>query len=104
MGVWNMGVWSDGVWDEDSAPQVAVPSVIGQADSAAADAILEGDGLDLGTDTPRCSTATENEIVSQNPAAGTQVALGSLVDVYSSNGVACTGRPLPINIRQRIGL
>lgn len=91
-GVWAAGVWAttvfaDGVWYEDNL--IAVPNVVGQASAAAADAILEGDGLDLGGATARCSPETLDAVVGQSPAAGTQVALGSLVDVLVSNGVEC---------------
>jgi hypothetical protein len=88
----------------DLTPQVAVPSVVGEVDAAAADTILQGDGLDLGVETESCSAAADNEILRQNPAAGSQVDIGTLVDVVSSNGVPCTGPPLSIDIKSRLGL
>ena len=91
-------------YSEVEPMQVAVPNVIGQADFAAADAILEGDGLDGGTETESCSAETENEIIRQNPAAGVEVDLGTLVDVVSSSGTPCSGRPLSISLRERLGL
>lgn len=89
-GAWAAGSWADGIWGAADAPElVAVPSVIGQADAAAADAILEGDGLDLGGVTARCSAETEDEVVGQSPGAGVLVELGSLVDILVSNGEEC---------------
>lgn len=89
-GTWASGSWADGIWGAADAPElVAVPSVIGQANSAAADSILEGDGLDLGGVTARCSAETEDEVVGQSPGAGVLVELGSLVDILVSNGEEC---------------
>jgi len=85
--------------DDGASSSVAVPDVVGEADSAAADTILEGDGLDLGSVFERCSAEADNEIIGQNPDAGTLVALGSLVYVTASNGTECSGRP-----RTRLGL
>lgn len=87
-GVWATGVWAPGVWAE-SAPLVAVPNVVGEANAAAADAILEGDGLDAGSVTERCSDAADDEVIGQTPESGAMVALGSLVDLRVSNGVVC---------------
>jgi hypothetical protein len=95
-GSWATGSWAAGSWATGEAPPgVAVPNVIGQANAAAADAILEGDGLDLGGVTARCSAETEDEVVGQSPAPGVLVEIGSLVDVLVSNGVECVngGRP-----------
>lgn len=90
-GVFATTVWADGVWYENVA-QGVVPDVVGQASAAAADAILEGDGFDAGTVFSRCSAATADEIIAQNPAAGAMANLGSTVDLYASNGQACRGR------------
>jgi beta-lactam-binding protein with PASTA domain len=83
------------------ASDVAVPDVVGEASFAAADAILEGDGLD-GLELEACSAAMAGEIVAQNPSAGTLVALGTVVGVSASSGTECpagTGR-----IRNGFGL
>jgi len=78
-----------GYFAEDAGSDVAVPNVVGEANFAAADAILEGEGLD-GAEIEVCSAEAEDEVVSQSPAAGSLVALGTVVDVRTSNGVACT--------------
>lgn len=72
-----------------AASTVAVPDVVGEANFAAADAILGGVGL-LGFEIEVCSAAANDEVVSQDPVATTVVALGSTVDVRTSNGVACS--------------
>lgn len=71
---------------------VAVPAVIGEASFAAADAILEGDGLD-GFEVVTCSSAASGEVVNQAPPAGTLVQLATVVSVYVSSGTPCRGRP-----------
>ena len=92
-GVWATTPWASGVWFEEDGGGcvmcVSVPNVIGEASSAAADAILEGDDLDLGGVTERCSDEADNEVVGQAPPAGTMVESGSLVDLLVSNGVEC---------------
>lgn len=78
---------------------VAVPNVVGQANAAAATAILQGEGLDAGAVIARCSAETEDEVVGQDPAPGVNVALASLVDLLVSNGIECpSGRP-GVNLR-----
>lgn len=89
-GVWATTAWGDGVWYEASAGTVAVPNVVGEANAAAADSILEGDGLDLGNTASKCSAATADEVIGQTPIAGTVVASGSLVDVLVSSGTECS--------------
>ena len=79
--------------DDGAGGDVAVPNVIGQASAAAADAILEGDGLDLGTNTVKCSSAAASEVTSQAPSSGTLVSLGTLVNVDTSSGTPCRGSP-----------
>lgn len=91
-GSWASGSWANGSWASSETPEpstVAVPNVVGEASFAAADAILEAALLDGGTETEVCSAATNNSIVSQSPAAGTLVAEDTLVNLRSSNGVAC---------------
>lgn len=69
--------------------QSSVPDVIGQANAAAADAILEGAGFDMGGVTARCSDAALDEVIGQSPAPGEQAEAGALVDLLVSNGVGC---------------
>ena len=78
--------------DETTA---AVSNVIGQASTAAAEAILIGDGFVLGTVNTRCSASPLNQIVGQSPTPGQLAPLGSAVDLLASNGTACprAGRP-----------
>lgn len=82
----------------DADTTVEVPDVVGEADFAAADAVLEGVGLDGGTETAVCSPAAASEIVGQNPQAGDFVELGTLVNLLSSSGTPCTGGPNYFNI------
>lgn len=72
-----------------TASLVPTTDVVGQASFAAADALLEADGLD-GTEVEVCSAAPDNEVVSQDPLAGSMVSLGAIVTVRTSNGVECT--------------
>lgn len=87
-GVWSPTVWASGVWLE--VPTIAVPDVIGMTASAA-DAALEGVGLDTGAVGNVCSTETVGLVVSQAPPAGALVAEGSAVAISLSTGVACKG-------------
>ena len=67
-------------------PQVATPNVVGQTQAAATSAIT-GAGLTLGTVTTASSTTVPSgTVISQNPAAGTQVAAGSAVALVVSSG------------------
>jgi hypothetical protein len=97
-GAWATTTWADGVWLEGEASTVAVPNVVGEANFAAADAILEGDGLD-GAESAACvfdlMEYPEDEVIRQSPIAGTMVSLGSIVIVTVSDGTACelSGRP-----------
>lgn len=66
--------------------QVAVPSVVGQTQTAAA-ATLQQAGLTLGTVTPQPSaTVSSGVVISQDPASSTNVAPGSAVNVAVSTG------------------
>lgn len=69
--------------------QVAVPTVVGEASSAAAATVLQAEGLDVGTVTERCSAVADNAVIGQDPAPGVFVDLGELVDLLVSNGVDC---------------
>lgn len=73
---------------------VEVPNVIGEADSTAAEMVLNAAGLVLGNVLARCSDAATDEVVGQDPAPGTSVASMTAVDVLVSNGIECaSGRP-----------
>ena len=66
--------------------QVAVPNVVGQTQAAATTSIT-GAGLVVGTvSTASSSTVTAGNVISTNPAAATQVNLGSAVSVVVSTG------------------
>jgi hypothetical protein len=66
--------------------QVAVPNVVGQTQAAATPAIT-GAGLTVGTVTQQASsTMASGSVISQNPAAGTNVASGSAVNLVVSSG------------------
>lgn len=71
-------------------PQVEVPSVVGLSE-AGARSTIEGEGLTFdSTTTESCDARDEGEVVSQEPAAGTDVAPGSPVTV-----TICTPPPPP---------
>lgn len=78
---------------------VQVPTVTGEATSAAADAILEGVGLDLGVAADRCydrgTSPAVGEVIGQSPAAGTIVPLATLVNIEVATALECVlrGRP-----------
>lgn len=92
-GFFKSGFVQDDFFIGDAAgADVPVPDVVGQASFAAADAILEGDGLD-GLDTAVCSSAAAGEVVSQAPSAGVDVPAATVVVVFTSNGTPCKGRP-----------
>jgi hypothetical protein len=92
------GTFADGTFaggGDCDALTVEVPNVIGEASVAAAEAILELSGLDIGTDTASCSSLALNVIIGQDPTAGTDVEVGSLVNVIYSNGTPCANRGRP---------
>lgn len=71
---------------------VAVPNVTGQA-QAAAEAAITGAGLTVGAVTQQCSdTVPAGAVVSQDPAAGTEVAPGSAVALVVSTGPCSAGK------------
>ncbi len=82
------GYYATGYLEEGGCGQV--PDVTGLS-TAAADAALMAVSLDTGAIYQRCSSAPLNEVVDQTPQADTIVAFGSLVDLITSNGVACQG-------------
>jgi hypothetical protein len=66
--------------------QVVVPNVVGQTQAAATTAIT-GAGLVVGTVTQQSSsTVASGSVISESPAAGTNVASGSAVNVVVSTG------------------
>jgi len=70
---------------------VAVPNVVGQTQAAATTAIT-GAGLVLGTVTQQSSTTvTSGDVISESPAAGTNVASGSAVNLVVSTGSSSGG-------------
>jgi hypothetical protein len=78
------------------AGTVAVPNVVGQVQAAAATPIT-GAGLAMGTVTTTSSeTVPSGSIISQNPAAGTQVNVGSAVNLLVSTGLPQPLSPNPL--------
>ncbi len=74
-------------------PQVAVPNVVGQTQAAATTAITSV-GLVLGTVTTQSSSAVAAGIViSESPAAGTEVNVNSAVSLVVSSGPAQVAVP-----------
>jgi DNA-binding beta-propeller fold protein YncE len=77
---------------KSTAPmQVAVPNVVGQTQAAATTAIT-GAGLVVGTATQQSSsTVAPGYVISESPAAGTNVASGSAVNLAVSTGSSTGG-------------
>ena len=76
---------------------VAVPNVVGQTQAAAATP-LSGVGLAAGTvSTASSQTVPSGMIISQNPVAGTQVAVGSAVSLLVSSGIPLPTAPNPLS-------
>ncbi|MHC4648529.1 MAG: Stk1 family PASTA domain-containing Ser/Thr kinase, partial [Planctomycetota bacterium] len=70
-----------------SLGQPAVPDVVGQTEADANTAITAVDNLTVGTATYEYSdTVAAGNVISQNPAGGTGVAIGSSVDLVVSLG------------------
>ncbi len=73
--------------------QVSVPNVAGETQAAASTALTNA-GLVLGTATTQSSsTVPAGDVISENPAAGTQVNAGSAVNVVISTGPAQVAVP-----------
>jgi len=73
--------------------QVAVPNVVGSTQAAATTAIT-GAGLVLGTVTTASSTTVAaGNVISESPVAGTQVNVGSAVNLVVSSGPAHVSVP-----------
>jgi beta-lactam-binding protein with PASTA domain len=76
---------------------VAVPNVVNQT-LAAAKSALQAAGLVLGTTTQQASTVVPaGNVISENPAAGTKVAVGSAVTLVVSSGAAQVAVPSVVN-------
>ena len=88
-------------WVSGGVPRVIVPDVTGMSAAAAA-AKLNGDGLIVGTSTSQASdTVPIGEVISETPAAGTQVDKGSSVNLIVSSGPTSTSpspsaSPIPV--------
>ena len=80
------------------AGTVTVPNVVGQA-QAAVSAPIAAVGLAMGTvTTASSSTVASGSVISQSPAAGTQVAVGTVVDLLVSTGIAQPVSPNPLTL------
>ncbi len=73
-----------------TGPQlVTVPNVAGRPQAEAQNTVT-GAGLSMGTVTGQCSdTAAYGVVIGQTPAAGTEVAAGTAVNLAVSTGVSC---------------
>jgi beta-lactam-binding protein with PASTA domain/predicted Ser/Thr protein kinase len=67
------------------APTQQVPSVVGQTQSEA-NTTLQAKGFSMGTPTSVANSAPVGQIISQSPAAGSQAAQGSPVNITVSSG------------------
>ncbi len=77
---------------------VAVPNVVGQTQAAATTPIT-GAGLVLGTVTTASSdTVPSGSVISQSPTAGTQVTVGSAVNLFVSTGQQQPPSPNPLSV------
>jgi sugar lactone lactonase YvrE len=77
---------------------VAVPNVVGQTQSAAVTP-LSGVGLTMGSvSTASSQTVPSGAIISESPAAGTQVAVGSGVNLLVSTGLPQTPLADPLTL------
>ncbi|MFZ1012304.1 MAG: choice-of-anchor D domain-containing protein [Terracidiphilus sp.] len=77
-------------------PTTVVPNVVGQTASAAGSAITTA-SLTMGTGSSAfSSTVPLGSVISQNPAPGTQVAVGSVVELLVSNGPQPATNPLSL--------
>ena len=81
----------------DGVEQVEVNDVVGkQADSA--ETILKGDGFKVTQKGKSSDTVPEGQVISQNPAAGSQADKGSTVTITVSRGLAQVTVPNVINL------
>src|SRR6185295_13014148 len=82
-------------------PKVAVPNVVGLTQTAANSAII-GAGLSRGEgdSTASSTTVPAGSIISQTPAAGTQVTIGSVVTLVISSGPPQVAVPSVVGLTQ----
>src|SRR6185436_6199707 len=81
-------------------PLVAVPDVVNLT-QAAATAAITGAGFTLGTVTTASSaTVPAGSVISQNPTAGTQSAVGAVVTFVVSTGPPLVAVPNVVNLTQ----
>ena len=81
-----------------NGPPVNVPDVVGLTQTAATTAITNAE-LVVGTVTQQSSaTVPAGEVISQNPAAGTNVTVGSAVNLVVSTG------PAPVSVPNVVGM
>jgi hypothetical protein len=91
VGAWRVGVTVTGTnltnsFKMQNVGKVAVPNVVGMTQVAATTAIIAAK-LNLGNVTMKSSnTVARGNVISQNPAAGTNVNAGSSVDLTVSTG------------------
>ena len=80
------------------AGTVAVPNVVGQAQTAVS-APIAAVGLAMGTvSSASSSTVSSGSVISQNPVAGTQVAVGSTVNLLVSSGISKPPTANPLSL------
>ncbi len=77
----------EGTWTVPVASQIPVPNLVGLTQAAAASGIT-GAGLVVGTVATGSSTVTAGSVVSESPAAATEVNVGSAVNLFVSAGTA----------------
>ena len=98
-----VGAWVlTGCWGSDNpgSAKIAVPSVVGMTQTAAATSIT-GVGLKVGTATMASSASVASgSVISENPAAGTKVASGSAVNLTVSSGPAQVAVPKVVGLTQ----
>jgi beta-lactam-binding protein with PASTA domain/subtilisin family serine protease len=83
-----------------SGPFVAVPNVVNMTQAAATTAIMNA-GLAVGAITNASSTTVPaGSVISENPMAGTQVAVGSAVALMVSSGPPLVAVPNVVNMTQ----
>lgn len=81
-------------------PTVAVPNVVGLTQSTA-EAAITGVGLVVGNvTTANSSTVPAGQVISQAPAGGTVVAVGSAVDLVVSIGASTSASALQLELSQ----
>ncbi|MEM7281353.1 MAG: PASTA domain-containing protein, partial [Pseudomonadota bacterium] len=91
-----LGTAVDLVVSSGAAP-VSVPDVVGQAQATAESNIVAAN-LVVGTVTTQQSSAPAGEVISQNPTGGTQVPVGSAVDLVVSSGPDTDPPSVPQNV------